>query len=177
MGTINYRTSDYITMAIRPYYYTDFDEKEIAEDYCLANDCDIEDFDVAPYIMDLIQSYYEDDLAEAENVLSRYHFDYYHVKIEYGYYEGFSLDIENNYGCCYDDWQDRRYANKEITKLKQMLIELADIGMVACYPFWIMRYEDYKGTLKCINEAIKEMRAEVKAIPTWNQLAKKGEAI
>lgn len=175
MGTINYRTSDYITMAIKPYNPLDFDEEEIKDDYCAVNEVDEADFDVQEYIYDLIHSYYEDDLANAEEVLSRYCFAYYHVKIEYGYYEGFSLDIENNYGYCYDSWEDRRYANKEITELKKMLIELANIGMVACYPFWIMRYEDHKGTLKCINEAIKEMRAEVKRIPTWGQLERSGE--
>jgi len=169
MGTINYGTSNYITMGIKPYYYTDFDEKEIAEDYCMANDCDIDDFDVAPYIMDLIQDYYMDDWRNCYDVLSQYFFHYYHVVLKGGYYEGFYLDIENNYGVCYDDWTDRREANKEITQLKECLIKLAGMGMVACYPFWVMSYEDYEGTLRCIDEAIKEMRAEVKVIPTWRQ--------
>ena len=175
MGTINYLTSDYITMAIKPYNYSDFDEDEIREYYCIDNDVEDAEMDVQAYIYDLIRGYYEEDLANAEDVLRRYHFDYYDVRIEYGYYEGFSLKIENNYGYCYDCWEDRRYANKEITKLKQMLIELANFGMVACYPFWIMEYEDYKGTLECIDEAIKEMRAEVKRIPTWGQLERSGE--
>lgn len=169
MGTINYRTSDYITLAIKPYNPFDFDEEEITEQYCFDNDVDKEDFNVKEYILDLIQSYYEDDLENVNEILSKYDFTYYHVKVEYGYYEGFSLDIENNYGCCYDDWEDRRYANKEITKLKECLKELADVGLVACYPAWCTSYQDYKGTLKCIDKAIKEMRAEVKTIPTWRQ--------
>lgn len=165
MGTVNYKTSDYITMGIKPYDYADFDEDEIKESYGFDSEEDVQ-----ACIYDLIQMYYEDDLENAKSVLGRYSFYYYKVNIEFGYYEGFTLNIENNFGYCYDDYEAKLLANKEITQIKKMLIDLAGIGMVACYPFWYTDYEDYEGTLKCIKEAIKEMRAEVKTIPTWSQL-------
>lgn len=42
-------------------------------------------------------------------------------------------------------------------------------GLVQCSPGWCTGYNDYKGTIVAIKAAIKEMREEVKTIPTWAQ--------
>lgn len=102
-------------------------------------------------------------------ILDRFSFWYFHLAIKPGYYEGFSLDIESNFPVAFDNWEERKAAQREITQIKKCLIELAGVGLVACFPGWCTGYLDYKGTLQRINEAIKEMREEVKATPTWRQ--------
>ena len=168
MGTINYYTSDYITLGLKPYNYGDFEndayfmeeaKAEITEYGGTIEDC----------ISNYIESCYEADYANIEGVLDKYQLRYYRVTIKFGYYEGFSLDIENNYCVALDSWEDRREMNKEITRIKQLLLECAGLGLVACYPGWCTGYEDYNGTIKAIKAAIEEMRAEVKATPTWAQ--------
>ena len=170
MGAINYKTSDYITLGIKPY---DFDECKALElefykeEYpeLLNADGDIDDNIVYEYIAEC----YNDDYENIKNELDKYDFVYYHVNIEPGYYDGFTIDIENNFGVAYDDWTDRAEAQKEITQIKQLLTDCAGMGMVECAPGWCTGYSDYKETLKAIESAIKYMRAEVKTIPTWRQ--------
>ena len=142
MGAINYFTSDYITMGLRPYDRTDFE-----------NDLD----------------FMEADFANIETELNKHSFQYYHITIKPGYYEGFTLDIENNFPVAFDSWEDRKEANKEITEIKGFLIDCAGFGLVQCSPGWCTGYNDYKGTIVAIKAAIKEMREEVKRTPTWAQ--------
>ena len=171
MGTINYMTSHYITMGLNPYDISDF-----KNDKCLISEIqeEIKKYGgtVESYIYDLIDRYYEDDEKNIESILSRYSFYYFHVAIKAGYYEGFSLDIENNFPIAFDSWKDKRAAQKEITSLKQCLLECAGCGLVACYPGWCTGYEDYNGTCKAIAAAIKDIREEVKNTPTWAQYEK-----
>lgn len=170
MGAVNYCTSDYITMGLKPY---DFDECKEAQleffrdEYpeLLNDDGDIENDIVYEYMHDCEM----DDYNNIKSELEKHCFTYYHVTIKPGYYDGFHLDIENNFGVAYNDWTDRAEAQKEITELKQFLIDCAGMGLVACFPGWCTGYSDYKETLKEIEKAIKEMRAEVKTIPTWRQ--------
>lgn len=168
MGTINYMTSSYITMGLKPYDISDFENDA---DLMLEIQEEIKEYGgtVENCIYDLIESYYEDDRTNIESILSRYSFYYFHVEIKAGYYEGFSLDIENNFSVAFDGWEDKRAAQKEITSLKQCLLECAGSGLVACYPGWCTGYEDYKSTCKAIAAAIKDMREEVKITPTWLQ--------
>lgn len=46
------------------------------------------------------------------------------------------------------------------------------MGLVKCSPGWCTGYADYNGTIAAIGEAIKAMRDEVKATPTWRQYNK-----
>ena len=152
MGTINHKTSDYITLASPDYDYMD-----------LTNDNGIIDYDA---IQDCID-------ADRENVKwlldNKYSFYYYHVTIEPGYYDGFSIQIENNFPLCYDWYEEKLEAQKEITQIKNFLIDCANVGIVQCFPGWCTGYSNYAETIAGIKEAIKEMREEVKAIPTWTQ--------
>lgn len=168
MGAVNYFTSDYITMGLKPYDISDFENDA---DLMLEIQEEIREYGgtVENCIYDMIERYYEDDRTNIESILSRYSFYYFHVAIEAGYYEGFSLIIENNFSVAFDGWEDKRAAQKEITSLKQCLLECAGSGLVACYPGWCTGYEDYKGTCKAIAAAIKDMREDVKNTPTWLQ--------
>ena len=168
MGTINYRTSSYLTLGIEPYSV--FDLKHDA-DFMDEVQAEIKEYGgtVEECIRAYIDGCYEADMENVEFILSRYSFYYFHVAIRAGYYEGFSLDIENNFPVAFDDWEDKRAAQKEITSLKQCLLECAGVGLVACHPGWCTGYEDYEGTCKAIAAAIKDMRDEVKNTPTWRQ--------
>ena len=79
MGTINYMTSSYITMGLKPYDTSDYEDENGNIDY------------------DLLEMDYEDDRTNIESILSRYSFYYFHVAIKSGYYEGFSLVFDNNF--------------------------------------------------------------------------------
>ena len=142
MGTINYNTSRYITIGINPDDYND------------------ENYGLNEFIVN-------DLYNEIKSVLNKYNFYFFHVCIVPGYYEGFSIDIDNNFSVCYDDYNEKREVQKEITQIKKFLIECANNGLVACFPGWCMGYANYKETLQLIKEAIKEMRMEAKYIPTY----------
>lgn len=168
MGTVNYCTSEYITMGIVPYSALDMEKDE---DFMEQVKQKSKEWDVSidEVIDDYIQTCYEDDFLNIKSELENYEFYYFHVEIRSGYYEGFSIYIEDNFPIALDDWHEKREANKEITQIKKFLIECANFGMVACYPGWCTGYEDHKDTLDLIDVAIREMRDKVNATPTWRQ--------
>lgn len=141
MGAVNYYSSDYITMAVKPYSE------------------EMDDFDR--------ECNYAADFEIAEEILSKYNFYYFHIVLKPGYYEGFSVDIEYNFPVAFDNWAEKAEAQKEVTTIKAALLDLAGYGLVSCCPGWCTAYEDYTGTKKAIRSAIKEMREEVRATPTW----------
>jgi len=168
MGAINYFTSDYITLGLKPYDTMDFLNDADFLECARENGIDTEsESDLHDYATEIIQDYYQDDYSNIEHILKKYNFYYFHVTIQYGYYEGFTLDIENNFSVAFDDYLEKREAQKEATLLKQCLIECAGCGLVECFPSWCTGYSDYKDTLKGINKAIKEIREEIKSTPTW----------
>ena len=168
MGAVNYFTSDYITMGLRPY-----DSWELEKDSEFMAEMQTQVNEYGGTIENAIAEYIEDcyncDYENIQTELEKHNFYYYHITIKPGYYEGFTLDIENNYPVALDGWEDRRDANKEITEIKAFLIACAGLGLVVCFPGWCPKYGDYKNTLVTIGEAVKEMREEVKHIPTWKQ--------
>lgn len=171
MGAVNYFTSDYITMGLRPYDSLELEkDTEFMEE--MRRDCEEYGGTIENAIIDYIQSCYEDDYANIENELNKHNFHYYYITIKPGYYEGFTLDIENNFPVALDSWQDRRDANKEITEIKRFLIECAGLGLVECFPGWCTGYSSYTETLQAIKTAIKAMRNELKSIPTVAQYEK-----
>ena len=156
MGTINYMTSSYITMGLKPYDISDYADENGNIDY------------------NLLEMDYEDDRTNIESILSRYSFYYFHVAIKAGYYEGFSIDIENNYGVCYDSWQDRKEALKEATQIKLFLLECIDNGLCKCSPGWCTGYYDRAESVKAVKQAVKEMKEEIRSIPTWGYCERMG---
>lgn len=168
MGAVNYRTSDYITMGLKPYDVDDFTQDK---DFMQEVEAEVKEYGgtVEQAIYDYISTCYEDDYSNIEMELQKHKFYYFHITIEPGYYEGFTLDIESNFPVAFDSWEDKRDAQKEITEIKQFLIDCAGLGLVQCFPGWCTGYNDYKGTLKAIQAAIKEMREEARTTPTWLQ--------
>ena len=150
MGAVNYKTSDYITLG----YNT--------------NNIDYDD----QYYDDLINDEYD----EIKFLLNKQYFYYFNVKLEPGYYEGFTIDIEHNYSYCYDNYTEKLQALKEITRIKQFLLYVINnFNINVVYPGWCTGYGDYKKTIAEINDAIIEMKNSVKNTPTYYILNVKGE--
>lgn len=148
MGAINYKTSDYITLGYN------------------CNNIDYEDDFYHEFISDLYD--------QIRYRLNQEHFYYFHITLEPGYYEGYSINIEFNFPICFDNWEEKQAAQKEITNIKKFLIEcINDFCCVACYPGWCMGYANYSETLKELSAAIHEMRETVKGTPTWSQYHKR----
>lgn len=156
MGAINYFTSDYITLGVNINDLYDDIESNFDDEYT----------------RDYYTSYYVNDLYdEVENALNNDTFYYFHVQLRPGYYEGFSIDIEFNFGYCLDSWEDKQHAQKEITRIKAFLLKcINDFGLCAVSPGWCTAYYDYGATLAKLNDAIKEMRATVQNTPTWAKI-------
>ena len=150
MGTINYKTSDYITLG---YNLDDLDRDD-------------------DFYFDDIQ--YEFD--EISAILKNEPFYYFHITIEPGYYEGFSINIEYNYPYCLDNYFHKLEAQKEITRIKNLMLYLVEnYNICAAFPGWCTGYADYKKTISVISEAVEEMRAAVKETPTYYKLKLLGE--
>ena len=169
MGAINYGTSDYITMGQYPISAWDI-EQDTELMQCIRNEVEEYGGTVEEEIDSYISSCLEDDYFNIQSELEKHNFHYFHITIKSGYYEGFYLDIENNYSVCFDCWEDRRDAQKEITEIKSFLLDCAGLGLVKVSPGWCTVYYDYAETVKAIGDAVKEMRDEVNNTPTWRQL-------
>ena len=176
MGTINYGTSDFITLGIKPYNPEDFESDSGWLDFIRDEwGIDTEDPEaVRDAAYEDIGFCYEDDRENFDSLLDKYRsaaggFWFFHIKLEPGYYEGLYIDIENNFPVAFNDYVEKRDAQKEITRIKAFFRVLAGCGFVACFPGWCMGYSDYKTTLKEIDSAIRDMRETVKNTPTWAQ--------
>lgn len=179
MGTINYKTSKYITLAVKPYDIDDFlrDPDFI---YNLQENGHDVDLDTAIYddiardiAADEIQEYYSCDAENARAIIEKYNMEWFTLSIEYGYYEGLSIDINNNLPVFFDDMAERKTALTELSILKAALVDLAGVGFVECCPWWCTTYGDYKSTLKAINKAIKAARDEIQHTPTYRTYKRK----
>lgn len=153
MGTINYKTSDYITIG----YNCDWDPADFDswEDMDREKQIDIDDM-----------------FYHLRHMLERERFYYFHVCLEPGYYEGFSLMIENNFPVAFDGWEDKRAAQQEITQIRRFLAACVAFGLVEVWPGWCTRYNSREDTIKAIRAAVREMREAVQNTPTWGQYSR-----
>lgn len=163
MGAINYYTSQFITLALIPYDYDDI------KTYLLDN-LDSYGIEAEDVTSDLIENeiidYYDCDYENAACIINKYDFNILDVIIKAGYYEGYSINIKFDW-IYFDDTSEKRDAQKELTQLKKCLYELAGVGYMACAPFWVTSYKNYNETIKAIDTAIKEARAELLKVPTY----------
>jgi hypothetical protein len=148
MGTINYKTSDFIT---------------------LGYNCDTIDYNEEFY-----DEYIQDFFDMLTDELKTQDFLYFMVTAEPGYYEGYSICIDFN-TLYFADKSDKAEAQKEVTRLKKFLLKcIDDFECVAVSPGWCTSYADYKTTLQKLGEAVKAMREKIKTAPTFRQYYKKG---
>lgn len=145
MGTINYKTSDFITIGYN-LNFVDYDDE---------------------FYHEIITDYYE----QVKSRLEQEYFYYWHIKLEPGYYEGFYINIENNFPWCFDNYSEKLAAQKEITQIKKFLLEcINDFECCSVYPGWGTGYANYKNSLTDLNVAIKAMREEIKNTCTYKTL-------
>lgn len=103
-------------------------------------------------------------------IIEKYGFYYFHVTAKSGYYEGFTVEIENNFPVAFDWYQEKQDAQKEITQLKKCLLELCkEAGLVEVFPGWCTGYSTEAETRDAIKKAVQEMRDDVRKTPTWTQ--------
>jgi hypothetical protein len=123
MGTVNYFTSDYITMGVKPYDAYDFENDQ---DFMREVQEQIKEYGgtLESWIDDYIKTCYEDDEMNVSAILEKNSFYYYHVTIKPGYYEGFTLNVESNFPVAFDGWEDKRAAQREITSLKSACLNV-----------------------------------------------------
>ena len=165
MGTVNYKTSDIITLGLRPYEARDFeldpDFMEDARERCDENGCSLFD-----WIEGTINEYTEDDRQTAKHIISRYSFEFFHVSIEPGYYEGFSVNISDDLPGEYWDAEEREQALTDAANLGDMLKELVnDACLVECCPGWCTTYQDPAHSLMNVKKAMRELIAEINDTP------------
>lgn len=141
MGAVNYYTSDYITLAM-PLDYSSDDEYD---------------------------NIFERMYNCVENALNNCDFQYFKVTTEFGYYEGFSIRIEDYFPFALDSWKERRDVNREITVIKYFLLKCAEIGMLQCFPGWCTGWSSYTKTIDAIKAAARDMRTNANSIPTLRQ--------
>lgn len=110
MGTINYGISKYITLGM--------------------NTNDIDENDEEKFDYEMVNDY----LYDCQLMLDKYNFEHFKVQLKSGYYEGFYLKLEDYDYVCFDNSYEKNEMLKEATKIKKLLIELTENGLVACFP-------------------------------------------
>ena len=153
MGAINYGTSEYITIGLKPYNYDDYMTETEDIDY------------------ELMQMDYDTNRENVEYVLNKYNFNFFNVSIKYGYYEGFYLNIKTNFD--FYNWQDKKDALKEATQLKNMLIECCGVGLCEVWPGWCTTYMPYKESVNNIKAAVWHIKEDIKCTETFLQEQRK----
>lgn len=177
MSTINYHTSEYITLAVKPLeldtilqdpYFKEWAES-IEMSFTGSNT-------IEALAMDQIYNDYQDIYSAAKSIIDEYNFEWYKLHILPGYHDGYSIDIENCLPCHFDTYQDKQEAQKEVTQLKKCLIRLVKEACFSeCFPSWFVDYKDENESIQGINEAIKLMRKEIKITDTERQWNKRKE--
>lgn len=137
MGTINYGTSDIITLGIRPYDYDDYTDSTGDINY------------------DAMQSDYDTDIDNMVHIISRYDYNAIDVAIAPGYYEGYYINIVNNL-----DDASPEDAITDVNNLQHMLTDLAGIGLCKIIPGWCTAYYNYNDTIASIQSVITTLIAQ-----------------
>lgn len=147
MGAINYGKSDYISIGLN------------------VSELEYDESGFHPYDT-LMKEFVESRLDELNNY-------YFHIVIKPGYYEGFYIDIENNFPVFVNDYEEKRDAQKEVTEIKNFLKDCVVFGgLVQYFPGWCTGYSTKEETLKAIKTAVNDMRDEINATPTYKQYCK-----
>lgn len=175
MSTVNFKKSEYITLAIKPLdakiYITDPHFIEWAENIVMD---DHGNSTVEALAWDTIYRDYERIRDLAKTIIDDYDLNLYELHVIPGYEESLSIDIENNLPAHFDTYKDKQAAQKEVTRLKKCLVELVnECGFLECFPYWCTGYSSKKETLQGIDHAIKLIRKEIEITETERQVNKR----
>lgn len=156
MGTINFRTSKYITMAFESI---DMD-KELLE--VLKEESETYGGEVQDYIDAYIKDTEESDFENVRFILEKYSFRFFSVSQSCGYYDGSQIIIEKEYDA--EDEEEQAEELEEIESLRMLLHECNGVGMRACSPHWCTGWKDFDETADAIEDACDAMRKEVEEL-------------
>lgn len=158
MGTINYQTSEVITLGTAPE-----DFEYVKNDFCEANDVSPDEVNDS-LIYDIIS---EDTLCqeiEANFLIDNYTFYWFRVNTKPGYYEGVQIIIEHELPEEFEIAGDKKDFLAECDTLQKLLLELHGIGFSVCHPWWCTTYEDYSTGRESIKNAIAELKTRATAV-------------
>ena len=168
MGTINYGTSEIITIGQLMFNGSGLSEEEWEEE--------------RTFYMDET----EDLMLDIQKLINDHDFEFYKIVPEHGYYEGMYINIKLN-TCCYYGGPNRNYKEynyvesseerknilKELTQIKNMLLECVNYhNLNVIYPGWCTTELNYEDSIKEINKRIAEEKKKIRSFPTWKQLCK-----
>lgn len=159
MGSINYKTNKYITIGYN-IGKAEKEAEEIAAEEEVFNENDI---------------YYdqeEETFNELKELIEEYNFNYFDVKLEAGYYQGFYIDFDFDYLYFYNS-EEKKEALKEATQLKKLLYKILDYNCVVCYPGWCTSYLNKTKSKKEIFAGIKQLKEDIKNTLTEKNYFKK----
>lgn len=158
MGTINYGTSEFLTIGLQTM---DFDEAKTSLIECYDDLPEPSDDEVYTYIYDTAG----EDRLTVEQEFKKLSFSVFDVKIEPGYYEGFYIDVRFNNLYFWDE-DERETAAKEAAAIKDLwLYAVNNASCCEVWPGWCTSYKDYDTTLASIDRAYNDMLEVIKKIP------------
>ena len=175
MGAINYGSSYYfygangkriqdkdITIGLKPM--SDYSDEESGyKEFLEENDYTEEDVD--RYQFDREQDDVNGEIIEEflDNADLPY---YFKIGIECGYYEGFYLKIEENLPWCFEDASEKADAQKDVTKLRKVLLDSLDNGLCVVYPGWCTGYANHAESRRDVRGFINDIRHMVHDMDT-----------
>ena len=138
VGTVNYGTGEYITLAYQPI---EDDETKFGDLFLNMK-------------VDSIFNEYGD-------------FEFFEVITDNGYYEGFYVAINAGdfVGVGFDDKDRMLDAFLELENIRKLLVELLDVGLFVCHPGWCTGWLDYGESLNEINQCIAKMSSDIFLTP------------
>lgn len=165
MGTVNYKTSDIITLGLKPWEPDDFlcdpDFMDMARRQSEEYGDDLDEI-----VYQAIADYTESDSETAQSIIDRYSFDFFTVTVEPGYYEGFSVNISDDLPGEYWDEEERKQALTDAANLGDLLKELVNTAcLVEVWPGWCTTYHDTDRTLKDIRKTIRGLLYDINDTP------------
>ena len=108
--------------------------------------------------------FYNYELEETQAQLDKLNLYYFNLSINYGYYDGFYIVLGyENIPYIYNNSQEKAETLKELTAIKNILIELVKKGLLkGCYPNWVTTRLNTAETLRQIKRIIKALKEETK---------------
>ena len=148
MGAINYSNNKLFNLGLNYEEIKEIIERDFANE---------EDADIDQINYDEVCFIYE----ECNNILNKYDFNYYDIKLESGYYEGFYLTIDFKYNY-FDNFIEKKQAQKELTQVKKCLLELINAcGLVSYHAWWCDTYYSKEETISMLKEFVKTERKRI----------------
>jgi hypothetical protein len=184
MGTINLARGNIITLGyVTDEYISDDELREWATEEFGINEYLQELYTLEGYIKLRAQEAYSemifdweyDCASECKSAIDRLILstDWIGVRVEPGYYSGFSVVVNIEPREYFDDYNEKEMAMDDVKDVQKLLEKLLDnYGVNVVYPGWVETWLNYEESKKAIKKAMAELRRQIKAIPCWSRYRK-----